>query len=150
MKMRLGAWLLLTATGFSLLASVAQADSFTVTGPGMRVQERRGWFGRHSASYDDALGNGIEQRQGLFHRYNRAGILGNQAQVSQSPFGEKVSVHGADGHTMIDSQRHWYGANNTTIDGNNIIHSVRNLFQTPGGTSAPQNTPGNGATPGSN
>jgi|SRR6478609_1253967 len=123
----------------------ALADSFTFNGPGMRVQERKGWFGRHSQSYDDALGNSVGTKQGIFHRTDRAGVFGNQAQVTQGPFGNSVSVHGADGSPMVQSERHWYGANNTTIDGNNILHSFRSILgpsgPAPGQSSAPQQNP---------
>jgi len=115
----------------------AFADSFTFNGPGMRVQERRGWFGRHSQSYDDALGNSIGTKQGIFHRTDRAGVFGNQAQVTQGPFGNRISVHGAGGNPMVQSEHHWYGANNTTIDGNNILHSFRSILQPPGGSTPP-------------
>jgi hypothetical protein len=135
---------LLTVLG--IVPLLAHADSFTFNGPGMRVQERKGWFGRHSESYDDALGNGIGSKQGLFHRTDRAGIFGNQAQVTQGPFGNRISVHGADGSPLVQSAHHWYGANNTTIDGNNILHSFRNMLPSASGNpnqapTAPQGTP---------
>jgi hypothetical protein len=127
--------LLTITTAFS-----AYADSFTINGPGVRVQERRGWFGRRSQSYDDALGNSVGYRQGIFHRSDHAGVFGNQAKVTQGPFGSSVSVHGADGKPMVESERHWYGANNTTIDGTNILRSIQSVFQQsnrPPATAAP-------------
>jgi hypothetical protein len=141
MKTRFTAFLLVTAAGLTTMALPAHADSFTVNGPGIRVQEHRGWFGRNSASYDDALGDSIGHRQGLFHRSERAGILGNQAEVRRGPFGSSVNVHGPDGRPMVNTERHWYGANNTTIDGNNIIHSMRNILGTPNSSGGPQQSP---------
>lgn len=110
-----------------LASATAFANSLEVDGPGFQVQNKSGWFGRHSTNYADALGNGVSRSTGFFGRTTtRTRVFGTQAYQR----GQNVSVTAADGSPMIYSHRGLFGigGRNTRVDGNNIIHSFKGLF----------------------
>lgn len=117
--------MLLVSLMFSTAAPV-QAGSLVVDGPGFKVEKKQGWFGHNTSSYQDAMGNKVEKRTGLFGRTtNTTRILGNQAVVKS---GNNVSVTDANGNPLVTSRRTWFHGKETRVDGNTILHSVKDLF----------------------
>ncbi len=113
---------------FFLLASViecVQAESLILTGPGMKVEKRNGWFGRNSVSYHDALGNKVERSQGLFGRQtNRTSVFGAQAVVSP----RETSVIAPNGTPLIRSRKTWFHGKETQVDGSAILNSFKSIL----------------------
>lgn len=111
----------------SNFVAVSFANSLEVNGPGFNLKNRSGWFGRHSSSYSDALGNGVSRSTNILGRTTtRTQVFGTQAYKH----GQNVSVTAADGSPLVSTRRSWFGlgGRNTRIDGNNIINSVKGLF----------------------
>ncbi len=109
-----------------LMSSMAAfADSTVIEGPGVRVQQSQGWFGRKSAGYEDALGNRVEQSTGLFGRQStHTKVFGTEAVVSP----RETTVLDQNGKPLITSRKTWFHGKETRIDGNSIMHSFKDLF----------------------
>jgi len=120
---------LVLVSGFlvSNFAAVSFANSLEVDGPGFKFQNKAGWFGRHSTNYSDALGNGVSRSTNILGRTTtRTQVFGTQAYKR----GQNVAVTAADGSPLVSTRKSWFGlgGRNTRIDGNNIIHSMKGLF----------------------
>jgi hypothetical protein len=103
----------------------ARADSTTIDAPGFKIQQKHGWFGRHSESYHDALGNTIEKDRGLFGRTTTHTRLFGSEAVKQ---GNNISVKDVNGNPLVTTHRTLFGGHDTHVDGNAIFHSFRGLF----------------------
>ncbi|HEY9744935.1 MAG TPA: hypothetical protein V6C99_01820 [Oculatellaceae cyanobacterium] len=111
--------LLLTA------AQISHADSTVIDGPGFKIEERKGWFGRKSTVYQDALGNTVERKTGLFGRSsNRTKIFGSEAVTK----GNQVTVTAPNGKPLVQRKKTLFGGEQTHIDGNGIVESIKNLM----------------------
>lgn len=127
---------LMTVLAFSGMPS--HASSTVIDGPGFKVEKRQGWFGRKSSSYQDAMGNTVEKKTGLFGRESsRTKIFGSEAVKN----GNNIMVNGPDGQPLITKKKTLFGGEQTRIDGNGILDSVRQIFNNP--------TPNNPSTPNS-
>ncbi len=127
----------LASLAFATLAPAAFADSTTFDGPGMRVEDHQDWFGRHSASYDDAFGNKLEKRKGWFGRTTTdTRVFGSEAIVRPN---NNVSVRDASGRSLITTRHTLFGGRNTHVDGNSIMNSVNAMFNN--GNNTPRNAP---------
>ncbi len=113
---------------FFLLASViecVQAESLILTGPGVKVEKRNGWFGRDFVSYSDALGNKVERSRGLFGRQsNRTRVFGAETVVSP----RETSVTAPDGTSLIRSRNTWFHGKETQVDGGAILNTFKNIL----------------------
>lgn len=106
------------------LPGVAGAESFTMDGPGFKMEKKRGWFHRDTG-YQDALGNRVEKHTGFFGRTTtRTRVFGAES-VRQ---GNNVSVRDASGNPLITTRKTWFHGRNTHVDGNAILKSVEGLF----------------------
>jgi hypothetical protein len=122
-----GSLLLMTAICGSLAASSltpAHADSTVISAPGFKVEKNRGWFGRESESYSDALGNGLEKKRGFFRTSTRTKLFGSEAVKN----GNNISVRDASGNPLITTRRTLFHGKETRVDGNSIYHSFKDLF----------------------
>lgn len=109
-----------------IASSSAYASSFIFDGPGFKVQKKQGWFGTRSSTYQDALGNNLEQRKGFFGRTtSRTKLFGTEAIKSRN----NVQVNDPSGRPIITSHRTIFSGNQTHVDGNGIMQSVRDLFR---------------------
>ena len=132
--------LLVLTLGFmvSSFTPFSFANSLEVDGPGFNLKNKTGWFGNHSASYSDALGNGVSQSTNIFGRTTtKTQVFGTQAYKR----GQNISVSAANGSPLLSTHRSWFGlgGRNTRIDGNNIIHSMKGLFNSPTQSPLPSN-----------
>lgn len=113
---------------FFLLASViecVQAESLILTGPGVKVEQRSGWFGRNSVSYNDALGNRVERSRGLFGRQtNRTRVFGAETVV----FPRETSVIAPNGTALIRSRNTWFRGKETQVDGGAILNTFKDIL----------------------
>lgn len=110
----------------SVVGGSAFADSVVVEGPGMKVQNRTGWFGTKSSSYQDALGNTIEQDTGLFGRKRtHTRVFGTEA--INTP--RETSVVDAQGNPLISTRKTWFHGKETRINGNAMINSFKGILQ---------------------
>lgn len=106
--------------------TTASANSTVIDGPGFKVEKKNGWFGRKSTVYQDAMGNTVERKTGfLGHESSRTKVLGSE--VSQN--GKNITVRGPNGQPMVTKKKTLFGGEQTHIDGNGIIESVKGLFQ---------------------
>jgi hypothetical protein len=113
---------------FFLLASViecVQAESLILTGPGVKVEKRNGWFGRNSVSYQDALGNKVERSRGLFGgETNRTSVFGSQTVISP----RETSVIAPNGTPLVRSRKTWFHGKETQVDGSAILNSFKGIL----------------------
>ncbi|MCE3234401.1 MAG: hypothetical protein K0Q50_581 [Vampirovibrio sp.] len=118
--------------GLTMLSVIAMgtvpafAGSLVVDGPGFKVEKSQGWFGTKSNSYQDALGNRVEKRTGLFGRTTtHTKVLGNEATVKP---GNNVTVTDMDGNQIVRTKRTLFHGRETHVDGNGIFQSLKGLF----------------------
>jgi hypothetical protein len=106
------------------------ADSTVFDGPGFKVENKTGWFGRKSAVYKDALGNTLEKKHGWFGQEStRTKIFGSEAVTSTNPItGKSVVVNGPSGQPLVTTKRTLFGGKQTHVDGNGIFQSIKGLF----------------------
>lgn len=113
---------------FFLLASLincVHAESLILTGPGVKLEKRSGWFGRHSMSYTDALGNKVERSEGLLgRRTNRTRLFGAESSVTP----RETRVVAPNGSTLIRSRNTWFHGKETQVDGSAILKSFQGLL----------------------
>jgi hypothetical protein len=113
-------------TVFLATSAPVWADSVVISGPGVKVENRQGWFGRKETSYQDAMGNVIEKKRGFFGRTSsRTRLFGSEATVSN---GNNVTVRDASGNDLITTRRTLFGGKNTQVDGTRILESLKNVF----------------------
>lgn len=106
----------------------AFAGSTVIDGPGVRVAKHNGWFGQERESYQDAMGNAFDYKQGIFGRQStRTRIFGSEATVRNN---NNVTVRDATGRDLITTHRGLFGigGRNTHIDGNGIYQSLKGVF----------------------
>lgn len=121
---------LATVLGLFVVAPIASANSLEVDGPGFKVQNKTGWFGTRSTSYNDALGNGVNRSTGIFGRTStKTSVMGTQLYKR----GQNVSVTAPGGNPLVSTHRGWFGGRQTRVNGNNIVHSFKGLFNGNGG-----------------
>ncbi|WP_373531240.1 hypothetical protein [Vampirovibrio sp.] len=102
------------------------ADSIRIEGPGMKVENRRGWFGTKSTRYQDAMGNSVSTGRGILGRQeSRTKIFGTES--IRTP--RETSILDAQGNPLVKSRKTWFHGKETQVDGNAIIHSFQGLFQ---------------------
>lgn len=112
----------------SVMGGQGFADSVVIEGPGMKVQNRTGWFGTQSSSYQDALGNRIEQNTGLFGRKRtHTRVFG--AEAIHTP--RETSVVDAQGNPLISTRKTWFRGKETRINGNAMMNSFKGILQQP-------------------
>jgi hypothetical protein len=106
----------------------AQANSLEINGPGFKMQNNTGWFGRHSVNYSDALGNGVNRSTGIFGRTTtRTKVFGAETYRH----GQNVSVTAPGGTPLVYTHRGIFGGRTTRIDGNNMFQSLKGIFNSP-------------------
>ena len=107
------------------LVTTAHANSLEVDGPGFKMANKTGWFGRHSTAYTDMLGNKVERSTGILGRTTtRTRVFGTEAYHR----GNMVSVTAPNGVPLISTRRSWLGGKQTQVNGNNIVQSFKGLF----------------------
>lgn len=123
---RLGLTAALSGIVALTIAPPVRADSVIINGPGVKVENRQGWFGRKETSYQDALGNVIEKKRGFFGRTSsRTRLFGSEATVSSR---RNVTVRDANGNNLITTRRTLFGGRNTQVDGTRILESLKKVF----------------------
>lgn len=104
-----------------------------IQGPGFKVQHSNGWFGTQQNVYSDALGNRLEQKNGLFGRRKTSGqVLGNR--VERDNRGTTVTDN--SGNVILKRRRGWFGSEDTTINTNGVFQRMKGVF-TGGSNSTP-------------
>lgn len=104
----------------------AQADSTVFDGPGFKVENRDGWFGKKSTTYTDALGNQVEKKRGWFGRETtKTKLFGSEAVRN----GKNMTVNGPGGKPLVTTKRTLFGGKRTYVDGNGIFTTVKDLFK---------------------
>ncbi len=124
---RIGTGLAAVAICWAVIASgsPAQADSTVIDGPGFKVQQKDGWFGRKSTTYQDALGNQVEKKTGWFGRKSsKTKLFGSEAVTN----GKNVTVTGPSGEPLITRKKTLFRGQETRVDGNGIFQSIKNMF----------------------
>lgn len=123
-----GAWVMAALLcGAVWLSSVpVQADSTVVDGPGFKVEKKRGWFGRESTVYRDALGNEVETKTGFFGRKSTKTRMFGSEVVKK---GSDVQVTGPSGKPLVTTKKTLFRGKQTHVDGNGIWSSLKDLFQ---------------------
>ena len=121
-------WATLSLTGMVCLSGnfvAAFADSTVIDGPGFRVESHRGWFGTKRTVYQDALGNAVEKKTGLFGgTREQTRLFGSEAVIN----GKNVTVTGSDGQPLVARKQTLFHGKETRIDGNGVLESLKRLL----------------------
>lgn len=116
---------LVTVVGSFAIVPVVHANSIEVDGPGFKVANKTGWFGRHSTSYTDMLGNKVDRSTDFFGRTTtKTRVLGTETFKR----GNNVSVIAPDGTPLVSTKKTWLGGRQTHVSGNGILQSFKGLF----------------------
>jgi hypothetical protein len=117
-----------------ILIPVAHANSLEVDGPGFKMANKTGWFGRHSTTYTDMLGNKVDRSTGIFGRTTtKTRVLGTETYKR----GQNISVTAPSGTPLISTKKTWLGGRQTHVSGNGIIESFKGLFNNKSQTTNP-------------
>lgn len=115
----------------------ALASSTVIDGPGFKIEKKRGWFGRESTVYRDALGNKVEKKRGLFGRTStETNLFGNKAVRNRN----NIQVTTPGGKPLITKKRTLFGGEQTHVDGNGIFNAVKDMFKGQTATTSPSST----------
>jgi hypothetical protein len=106
------------------VSTFAERNKITVTGPGFKMEKKRGLFGRESSSYSDALGNSYSHKDGWFRDTTESSLFGSR--VTQR--GNNTTVTGPDGQPLVVRKRSWWRGNETQVDGNRIFDNIRTIL----------------------
>ncbi len=107
-------------------AGAVYADSTVIDGPGFKVEKKKGWFGRKSTVYQDALGNRVEKKTGFFGRKSTQSKLFGSEAVRK---GNNMTVTGPNGEAVVTQKKTLFGGKQTHVDGNGVFQSLKELFQ---------------------
>ena len=106
--------------------ALAERGSVVIDGPGFKVENKKGWFGRSEKTYKDAFGNTYVKKRGWFGREKtQQSLFGSQ--VVQN--GKNMTVLGPNGKPLVEKKKSWLGGEQTHIDGTGIIENVKELLQ---------------------
>jgi hypothetical protein len=126
MKQTLGVLTVMTALAVAVVGNVpAHASSTVIDGPGFKVENKKGWFGRKTVGYEDALGNKVEKHTGFFGRTStQTRVFGSEAIKN----GNNITVNGPDGKPLVSQKNTLFHGKETHVDGNSILQSFKNLL----------------------
>jgi hypothetical protein len=108
----------------SLISSNAYAEreSTVIHMPGMKYEEKRGWFGTRKKVYRDVLGNTSSQSKNLFGQTTQDhNVFGFHAEKRPG----KTQITTPSGKSIYQQKRGWFGKKETVIEGGAILDEVK-------------------------
>lgn len=104
------------------LTCSAKRENTVISGPGFKIERKKGWFGTYKNTYSDALGNNYSKSKGLFGRTRSDHNLFGGHVVSK---GQNTTVTGLNGKPYVTTKRSWFKGKQTNIDTNAMIEDAK-------------------------
>lgn len=102
--------------------SYAERESTVISMPGMKYEEKRGWFGTRKKVYRDVLGNTSSQSKNMFGQTTQDhNVFGFHAQKRPG----MTQLTTPSGKSLYQQKRGWFGKKETVIEGGAILDEVK-------------------------
>ncbi len=121
----LGSLILMVLCSAAFSVAYAERESTVINMPGVKYEEKRGWFGTRKKVYRDVLGNTSTQSKNMFGQTTQEhNVFGFQAEKRPG----RTHITTPSGKAIYQQKRGWFGKKETVIEGGAILDEVKHAI----------------------